>query len=95
MIRQKILVVLGALSMSSGCVQTHPQVDTRAGDAVVAARGAQTLNPAGLNPDGVPGIDGRPAKETMDRYVESFRTPPPTTNIINIGGGLNETAGGR
>ena len=78
-----------ALALTAGCVSIHPEVDQRHGDAVTAANRAQTINPQGMrNPDAVSGIDGRAAKETMDRYVDSFKSPPPNTNVINIGGGL-------
>ena len=48
-----------------------------------------TLNPnAGANPDPVIGMDGRAARETVIRYQDSFKTPPPVVNVINIGGAL-------
>ena len=54
------------------------------------AKNAQTLNPhVTRDPNAVSGIDGRPAKEAMDRYVDSFKSPPTNTNVINIGGSLN------
>jgi hypothetical protein len=59
----------------------------------LSAQGAQTLNPRPVrDPDAVSGIDGRAAKESMDRYVESFRAPPPNINVINIGGSLSDQA---
>jgi hypothetical protein len=30
----------------------------------------------------------------MDRYVDSFKAPPPTMNVINIGGSLTGGAEG-
>ena len=89
MSRQGITFFIVVAGFTAGCVAIHPEVDNRAGEAVTAARQMQTLNPGGIRPpaDG-PGIDGRAAKEGMDRYVESFRAPPPTTNVINIGGSL-------
>ena len=93
--RQRIWIIAAALSAQAGCVGIHPEYDSRAGEAVVAARAMQTLNPGGTNVNVVPGIDGRPAKETMDRYVESFKAPPPTVNVLNIGGSLNDGGGNR
>jgi len=82
-------VIVAGLGLLAGCVAIHPEVDQRYGQAITAARDAQTFNPqASRNPNAVSGIDGRAAKETMDRYVDSFKSPPPTTNVINIGGGL-------
>jgi hypothetical protein len=81
---------LAALCFVSGCVSIHPELDQRSGDAIVAAKNAQTLNPhVTRDPNAVSGIDGRPAKEAMDRYVDSFKSPPTNTNVINIGGSLN------
>ncbi len=80
-------VVVAGLGLLAGCVAIHPQVDQRYGQAVTAARDAQTFNAqASRNPKAVSGIDGMAAKETMDRYVETFKAPPPTMNVINLGG---------
>ena len=85
----KIIVTMAALGLTAGCVSIHPEVDQREGDAVRAATRAQILNPeAAQNVRAVSGIDGRAAKETMDRYVDSFKAPPPNVNVINIGGSL-------
>jgi hypothetical protein len=35
----------------------------------------------------VSGLDGKAGKESMDRYDESFKTPPKTFNVININTG--------
>jgi hypothetical protein len=84
-----IIGVVAAVGLTAGCVSIHPGVDQRYGEAVASAKLAQTLNPQGTpRPDVPPGIDGRVAKETMDRYVDSFKAPPPTMNVINIGGSL-------
>ena len=91
MSRNSIAVIIATASLMAGCVAIHPEVDRRAGEAVMSAQGAQTLNPHPVrDPDAVSGIDGRAAKESMDRYVESFRTPPPNINVINIGGSLSD-----
>ena len=56
--------------------------------AAMWARAAQTINPsASLNKDPVSGVDGQAAKEAMGRYHDSFKTPPPTFNVINVTGG--------
>jgi hypothetical protein len=88
---QKTIAVIATLAAValSGCVSIHPDVDRHYGEAVTAANNAQRLNAQGVRPPaGAPGIDGRAAKETMDRYVDSFKAPPPTMNVINIGGSL-------
>ena len=55
----------------------------------------QTINPdASRNPDPVFGLDGKAANEAIGRYQDSFKTPPPTFNVINIGGGITGGGGG-
>jgi hypothetical protein len=89
MAKKSTFVIVAGLGLLAGCVSIHPEVDQRYGQAITAAKDAQTFNPqASSNPKPVSGIDGRAAKESFDRYVDSFKSPPPTTNVINIGGGL-------
>lgn len=79
-------LVLAGLAALAGCSST-PQYDARFGDTVRQSRVAMTVNPAGsaMN-DPVAGIEGQAAKEAMNRYYETFKTPPPVVNVINIGG---------
>jgi hypothetical protein len=83
--------LLSALALLAGCGTTStPNYDARFGDAVRQARAAQTLNPtAAANPDPALGLDGRAAREAHQRYQESFKTPPPVVNVINIGGQIS------
>ncbi len=76
-----LLALLGACASSP-----TPHYDARFGDAVRAARLAQTLVPQGASTNPVAGIDGKAAREAAGRYHESFKTPPPVVNVINIGG---------
>ena len=77
-----------ALVSLAGCVSTTPHLDDKFGQAVNAAKSQQTIDPeAGKKADTDVGVDGVAAKEAIDRYRESFRSPPPVTNVINIGGG--------
>jgi hypothetical protein len=62
-----------------------PILTEKFGDAVRLARAQQTLNPnASKNNDPVLGIEGRNGKSIYERYLESFKTPPPTFEILNI-----------
>jgi hypothetical protein len=73
---------------ASGCESTTPRLDSRFGDSVNAAKAQQTINPdASRNPDPVAGLDGTAAKDSIDRYQNTFKQPPPTFTIINVGGG--------
>jgi hypothetical protein len=89
-------IALSSLVLAAGCAQTvTPHYDMRFGDAVREARLAMTVDPdAGRRGDGVAGIDGRAAQEGIKRYQDSFKQPPPVTNVINIGGGFSGGNGG-
>src|SRR5437016_9466975 len=68
------------------CIATSPRLDARFGDSVNIAKAQQTLNlEASKNRNVVAGIDGKSAQETMVRYRESFRSPPPPANVFTIG----------
>ena len=76
-----LAAVLG-LSLCA-CAPTTPYFDAHFGNAVNAAKAQQTLNPyAWKNQDPVFGIDGTAAKESMDRYHNSFKEPPPSFDIF-------------
>jgi hypothetical protein len=81
------------LALLGGCAASStPNYDLRFGDAVREARQRMTLNPnAGGNLDAVTGMDGRAAREAVGRYQDSFKTPPPVVNVINIGGSARAT----
>ena len=87
-------LLLLVLAFLGGCAtSTTPDYDQRFGEAVRQARLRMTINPnAGANPDPIAGMDGRSSHETILRYQESFKSPPPVVNVINIGGSL---AGGQ
>lgn len=83
-------VFFGAVGLAalSGCTTTTPHLDSKFGHAVNAAKAQQTLNPeASKNTDPVAGIEGTPAKESIDRYHDTFKAPPPTFEVININSG--------
>lgn len=84
------------LLVVAGCAHTvAPHNEERFGDAVRATRLAMTIEPdAGERGGPVAGIDGRAAQESMKRYHDSFKKPPPVTNVINIGGAMGGSGGG-
>lgn len=91
----KTLALLCAAALAAGCANSPtPRYDARFGDAVRAARLAMTIDPAaGAKGDAAAGLDGPAAKEVAKRYRDSFKEPPPVTNVINIGGALGNGAG--
>ena len=75
-----------ACSGYDSCLSRSPRLDAGFGDAVNIAKAQQTLNPdASRNRNAVAGIDGKAAQDTMARYHESFKSPPPPTNLFTIG----------
>lgn len=88
--RTTMLGLAAALLGLQACTTTTPYLDSRFGYSVNAAKAQQTINPeAGKSRDPVAGLGGVPAKESIDRYHDSFKAPPPTFEVImgTIGGG--------
>jgi hypothetical protein len=85
------------LGLVGGCTTPlTPEYDAKFGVAVREARLKMTIDPdAGKNPDMALGVHGGAAKETLIRYQNSFKAPPPVTNVINIGGSLGSGGGGQ
>lgn len=83
------LLVATAATLA-GCANAPSNLDAHFGEAVLTARAAQTMNPdASRNQDPARGLDGISAREAIGRYQDSFKAPPPTFNVINIGGGIS------
>jgi hypothetical protein len=82
------------LALLGGCaVSTTPNYDLHFGEAVRLARQQMTIHPnAGTQPDDLTGMDGRASREAIVRYQDSFKTPPPVVNVINIGGAVGGSA---
>lgn len=84
-----VLTAVTCAALLSACASVTPVVDASFGKAVRQARASQTLNPtASSNRDPVLGIDGKAGAAAQERYQESFKSPPKTFEIINIGGTL-------
>ncbi len=74
----------------SGCESITPNFDANFGKSLVAIRVAQTKNPMAsiANKDkSTDGIEGRVARESIQRYHQSFIDPPPPSNVFTIGVG--------
>ena len=83
----RLLICTLALFLIAGCASQSPHFDQQVGLAVNTAKARQTVNPeASRNADPVTGIGGTPADSAIDEYHKSFTAPPPTFNVINIGG---------
>ena len=74
----------------SGCTSVTPNFDANFGKSLVAIRIAQTKHPMAsvANKDkSTDGVEGRVAREAIQRYHQSFVEPPPPVNVFNIGVG--------
>lgn len=81
--------------LGASCSHVTPNYDARFGDAVRDAKRKMTINPeAGKSDDPAAGMDGRAAREAMNQYHDSYKSPPPAVNVINIGGGIGNQSGG-
>jgi hypothetical protein len=81
------LVALAASSLLAACATpTTPVLDAAFGQAVRAARQAQTLNlgPPPTN-DPTQGLDGKSAVNLIERYQDAFKSPPKTFEVLNMG----------
>lgn len=79
--------LLASLLALSACSST-PRADAVFGDQVRIAVAQQTMHPdAAMNKDPVVGIDGRAARESLDRYHKSFKEPAPHPSVFTIGVG--------
>ena len=85
-VRHRKSFTFACLLALSACASPAPDVDAHFGKAVTAAVAKQTLNPeAARQPGDASGIDGAAAAESLNRYHDSFKAPPPTFVIINSG----------
>jgi hypothetical protein len=74
----------------AGCVNPTPVFDAHAGQSLTTLRAQQTLNPDApmANAKRIPeGMDGRAARETLERYQRSFQQPEKQTDGFTIGSG--------
>jgi hypothetical protein len=79
-------ITLASACLLSACAPTTPKFDATFGNTVRSAIAEQTLNPdASGNTAPVSGIDGRAAREAVDRYQKSFAQPDPQPSVFAIG----------
>jgi len=79
----KLLFIGLVAATLCACASSTPYLDSRIGNAVNTAKARQTMNPeASRNRDPVAGLDGNSAKESIERYQDSFKAPPPTFEVL-------------
>ncbi len=85
-------VALTGVALLGACAELHiipasAELDARFGQATRQARAVQTLNPdASRNLEPPMGIDAVAAQHAIGVYQDSFKAPPTTFNVLNIGG---------
>lgn len=90
------LAIALLLGLMAGCATVTPNYDTRFGDTVRQAKLKMTINPnAGRNLDEAAGMDGIATRNGIIVYQDTFKTPPPVVNVINIGGNVGSGGGGK
>lgn len=75
----------------AGCAPTTPQYDSRFGQSVRMTMAQQVLNPDAGSKDVPESKDGPAARETVVRYRNTFKEPPPPQNVFNIGVGSGQS----
>ena len=91
----KLALALSSVALVAGCASSSPTplYDAHFFDAVRESRRLMVLNPSPAPPD-VQGLDGRAAQEAIGRYHDTFKSPPPVVNVINIGGEMGSSSPG-
>ncbi len=69
----------------SACTSTTPKWDSQFGESVRLVRQQQVLNPEAGGDAPVNGIDGATGRESIGRYRNTFREPPPPATPFAIG----------
>ena len=83
-----IAVAVVPMLLGMGGCNATPNLDSKFGYAVNAAKAQQTLNPdAALKADPVAGIDAPAAEKSIREYHKSFEKPPRTFPILIMGTG--------
>jgi len=91
------VVGIAAAALLAGCAASEtPRYDARFGDASRSLAAQQTLdaNASSRNGERIEPVDGRAVRQSMDRHVDSYRSPgapsvgsPSTDSGANSGGG--------
>lgn len=75
------------LALGGCAASASPDWDAQFGDRLRSLNAQQLINPdaPARNGQTTPRTDGRTTREAMERHVDTYRNPPPTT-VINVGG---------
>lgn len=92
----RITATLMAAGTLAGCAATSPDWDATFGDAARQLRAQQLIDPDAplRNQGSAVKVDGRATREAGERYVDSYKAPPPSS-VVNIGVGGAAPGAGR
>jgi hypothetical protein len=85
--QSRFIIIAAALYQLTGCAPVAPNLDNNFGNSLNALKAYQTINPEASANTANPDMDGRAAKEAIDRYYKSFSAPAPHQNVFTIGVG--------
>ncbi|GAA4411539.1 hypothetical protein [Quisquiliibacterium transsilvanicum] len=93
------LIGAGAVGLMAlaGCAPTTPVFDRGFGESARILHAQQVRDPAAAEANRdrpVDGLDGRAAKQALDRYQKSFGDPPKAASPFLIGVGAGTESGG-
>jgi hypothetical protein len=93
------IAALGLAALTGACAPVSPVFDSQFGNSVRNLTAQQVRNPdaQAANADRpVDGLDGRAAREAVDRYYRSFGEPPRVGNpfVIGVSGQQSGAEGG-
>ncbi len=75
------------LALLCGCASQTPALDRQFGQAVMAARMAQTITPSPPASTAVAGMDGQAARSAYEAYQKSYTSPEPQAGALTVGTG--------
>lgn len=78
----------GLIMVLAGCASTTPQFDAQFSNTTRALFSHQVLDaeaPERNRDRVVEGLEGRAAREALERYYQSFEKPPPQRGVFTIG----------
>ena len=93
--KTSLSVLALALPLLSACTSTTPNLDKQFGQSTRALTAQQIINPNAAIDNAantVSGIDGRAARDTVDRYQRGFAEPVRTGGSFTIGIGTGTAA---
>lgn len=82
---KKLMLMTALLLTASGC--TTPYLNKHFGEATLAARQNQAVNPEALADQPAATVDGQVSNAAQDRYHNAYGKPQGPTDVLKIGVG--------